>query len=136
MPATRASTSGNSRLVEALRFGHGECPLIVIARRVLRVYPGQLLQRAEGGGVIAGADAAPAYAEPVTAAVASPVDDSMDVAEPMDAGRDASGVDAARRRRHQGGKASRRGCGEPASAKKAAPEKAPAAKKRVAKASA
>ena len=51
---------GFAGLVEALRFGQREGLFRLDRDRqgVLRVYPGQLLQRAEGGGVMAGADAA------------------------------------------------------------------------------
>ena len=55
---------GFAGLVEALRFGQREGLFRLDRDRqgVLRVYPGQLLQRAEGGGAMAGADAAPSIA--------------------------------------------------------------------------
>ena len=61
---------GFAGLVEALRFGQREGLFRLDRDRqgVLRVYPGQLLQRAEGGGVMAGTDVAPAHREAVMAA--------------------------------------------------------------------
>ena len=111
---------------------------------VLRVYPGQLLQRAEGGGVMTGADAGPAHRDPIMAAAsapAAPVDEPLDVAEPIEytpaAASSVAGAAPA-----PAAKAAKRRVGaakKPAAAKKAAPKgrvaKAPAppARKRAAK---
>jgi hypothetical protein len=135
---------GFAGLVEALRFGQREGLFRLDRDRqgVLRVYPGQLLQRAEGGGAIGGADAPPAYREPMRAEIAAPAapaEEPMDVAEPIEAAPAAAsdGVDEApapKGSKRRGGAAKK-----PAAAKKAAPKarvaKAPAAagRKRVAK---
>ena len=78
---------GFAGLVEALRFGQREGLFRLDRDRqgVLRVYPGQLLQRAEG--VMTGADAGPAHRDPIMAAAtapAAPVDEPLDVAEPIE----------------------------------------------------
>ena len=126
---------GFAGLVEALRFGQREGLFRLDRDRqgVLRVYPGQLLQRAEGGGVMAGADAAPAHREPVMAAASRRrprrVDERMDVAEPIEdtpaaasSGAGEAPAPAAKAAKRRGGAAKK-----PAAAKKAAP-KARAAK--------
>ena len=129
---------GFAGLVEALRFGQREGLFRLDRDRqgVLRVYPGQLLQRAEGGGVMAGADGAPSHREPIMAAAAapaSPVDEPLDVAEPIEdtaaaasSGADEAPAPAAKAAKRRAGAAKK-----PAAAKKAAPKgraaKAPAA---------
>ena len=135
---------GFAGLVEALRFGQREGLFRLDRDRqgVLRVYPGQLLQRAEGGGVIAGADGAPSHREPLmasTAAAVSPVDESMDVAEPVEQTTVAasSGADEAPAPPAKAAKRRSGATKKPAAAKKAAPKgraaKAAAPKKRAAK---
>ena len=135
---------GFAGLVEALRFGQREGLFRLDRDRqgVLRVYPGQLLQRAEGGGVMAGTDVAPGASR-------------ADHGRRHGAGRDGRRADGRRRadRGHAGrgierdrsapapaAKAAKRRGGaakKPAAAKKAAPKgraaKAPAARKRAAK---
>jgi len=131
---------GFAGLVEALRFGQREGLFRLDRDRqgVLRVYPGQLLQRAEGGGAMAAADA-PAYHEPTITAIpapTAPVDEPIDVAEPIEAAAPSDAVEAAtpapKAAKRRGGAAKK-----PAAAKKAAPKaraaKAPAARKRTAK---
>ena len=135
---------GFAGLVEALRFGQREGLFRLDRDRqgVLRVYPGQLLQRAEGGGVMTGADAGPAHREPIMAAAsapAAPIDERLDVAEPIEdtpaaasSGAGETPAPAAKAAKRRGGAAKK-----PAAAKKAAPKgraaKAPAARKRTAK---
>ena len=135
---------GFAGLVEALRFGQREGLFRLDRDRqgVLRVYPGQLLQRAEGGGVMTGADAGPSHREPIMAAASAPsapMDDWLDVAEPIEdtpaaasSGAGETPAPAAKAAKRRGGAAKK-----PAAAKKAAPKaraaKAPAARKRTAK---
>ena len=134
---------GFAGLVEALRFGQREGLFRLDRDRqgVLRVYPGQLLQRAEGGGVMASADGAPSHREPVMAAAAapaSPVDEALG-AEPIEetaaaasSGAEEAPAPAAKAAKRRAGAAKK-----PAAAKKGAPKgrvaKAPAARKRTAK---
>jgi uncharacterized LabA/DUF88 family protein len=75
---------GFAGLVEALRFGQREGLFRLDRDRqgVLRVYPGQLLQRAEGGGAIGGVDVAPAQRDLPMAEAAAPAA-PIDVAEPI-----------------------------------------------------
>jgi len=79
---------GFAGLVEALRFGQREGLFRLDRDRqgVLRVYPGQLLQRAEGGLTGPGVDVAPAHREPVVDARASapPVEESLPFTEPIE----------------------------------------------------
>jgi hypothetical protein len=139
---------GFAGLVEALRFGQREGLFRLDRDRqgVLRVYPGQLLQRAEGSGAIGGADAAPSYREAAVTAYAAPapaVDESTDVAEAHE--NTAAPAASARAEEAEApapvAKATKR---RSAATKKAAPAKraaapkgraakAPAAKKRAAK---
>jgi uncharacterized LabA/DUF88 family protein len=127
---------GFAGLVEALRFGQREGLFRLDRDRqgVLRVYPGQLLQRAEGGLVGSGVDAAPAHREPVVDARASapieeplPFADTSEDAEPVTASEPEA--EAATLAPATAAKASRRRAPakKPAAAKKAAP-KARAAK--------
>jgi hypothetical protein len=79
---------GFAGLVEALRFGQREGLFRLDRDRqgVLRVYPGQLLQRAEGGGAMTGMDGGPAHREPEiidSPAPAPRAEEPMDVAEPI-----------------------------------------------------
>ena len=113
---------GFAGLVEALRFGQREGLFRLDRDRqgVLRVYPGQLLQRAEGGGAMAAADA-PAYHEPTITAIpapTAPVDEPIDVAEPIEAAAPSDAVEAAtpapKAAKRRGGAAKK-----PAAAKKA-----------------
>jgi hypothetical protein len=106
------------------------------------VYPGQLLQRAEG--VMTGADAGPAHRDPIMAAASAPaatMDQRLDVAEPIEdtpaaasSGAGEAPAPAAKAAKRRAGAAKK-----PAAAKKAAPKaraaKAPAApaRKRAAK---
>jgi hypothetical protein len=133
---------GFAGLVEALRFGQREGLFRLDRDRqgVLRVYPGQLLQRAEGGGVIAGTDVAPAYREPVVAAAAAPVDEALDVAEPIENTpvEEASGVagapaPAAKAAKRRGGAAKKPAAVTRKAAPKGRAAKAPAGRKRAAK---
>ena len=134
---------GFAGLVEALRFGQREGLFRLDRDRqgVLRVYPGPLLQQAEGGGVMRGTDGASAHREPSLAEAVVPVTvhQPMDVAEPIedmtaaDAGDTVvASAPAAKAAKRRGGAAKK-----PAAAKKAAPKgraaKAPAARKRAAK---
>jgi len=134
---------GFAGLVEALRFGQREGLFRLDRDRqgVLRVYPGQLLQRAEGGGVMASADGAPSHREPVMAAAAapaSPVDEALggepieETAAAASSGAEEAPAPAAKAAKRRAGAAKK-----PAAAKKGAPKgrvaKAPAARKRTAK---
>ena len=128
---------GFAGLVEALRFGQREGLFRLDRDRqgVLRVYPGELLQRAEGGGVMTGMDGGPAHHEPQiidSPAPAARAEEPMDVAEPIQdtpaaASSDAGDDEAAAPKGRSVAPARRR----TAAAKKAAPKaraaKAPAA---------
>ena len=133
---------GFAGLVEALRFGQREGLFRLDRDRqgVLRVYPGQLLQRADGGSLMPGVDVAPAHREPVAghtpapSAAEEPMDDA---AEPIEetapaAAIEAAAAPAAKASKRRGGAAKK-----PAAAKKAAPKaraaKAAPPKKRAAK---
>jgi hypothetical protein len=132
---------GFAGLVEALRFGQREGLFRLDRDRqgVLRVYPGQLLQRAEHAGGFASGDAAPVQRElPVEPAVA--VEEPIDAGEPADdaavvaASEPAADVEEAA----PAAKASKRRAAakKPAAKKAAAPRKAAKAaapKKRAAK---
>ena len=115
---------GFAGLVEALRFGQREGLFRLDRDRqgVLRVYPGQLLQRADGGSLMPGGDVAPAHREPVAghtpapSAAEEPMDDA---AEPIEetapaAAIEAAAAPAAKASKRRGGAAKK-----PAAAKKA-----------------
>ena len=135
---------GFAGLVEALRFGQREGLFRLDRDRqgVLRVYPGQLLQRAEGGGAMTGADAGPAHREPEivdSPAPAARAEEPMDVAEPIhdtpaaassDAGDDEAAAPKAKRR---GGAVKKAAARKAAPKARAAKAPAPAARKRIAK---
>jgi uncharacterized LabA/DUF88 family protein len=118
---------GFAGLVEALRFGQREGLFRLDRDRqgVLRVYPGQLLQRAEGSLVGPGVDVASAHREPVVDARASaPVDEPLPFAEPSD---DAEPMTAGEPAVETPAPAAKAG-------KRRAPAKKPAAKKAAPKA--
>jgi uncharacterized LabA/DUF88 family protein len=127
---------GFAGLVEALRYGQREGLFRLDRDRqgVLRVYPGQLLQRAEGG--VAGVDAAPAPQNPPMTEAAAP-EAPIDVAEPIEetAPVEASNAEAP----VPAAKAAKRrtGAAKKPAAKKAAPKaraaKAAAPRKRTAR---
>jgi uncharacterized LabA/DUF88 family protein len=133
---------GFAGLVEALRFGQREGLFRLDRDRqgVLRVYPGQLLQRAEGAGGVGGSEGAPVQrelpVEPVPAAR-----EPIEAGEPVDAGASvaASEPEGDVEASAPAAKGSRRRAAakKPAAKKAAAPKKAaakPAApKKRAAK---
>jgi uncharacterized LabA/DUF88 family protein len=125
---------GFAGLVEALRFGQREGLFRLDRDRqgVLRVYPGQLLQRAEGDLTGPGVDVAPAQREVAADTRASaPVEESLPFAEPSE---DAEPVTASEPEAEAPApaKASKRR----APAKKAAAAKKAAPKARAAKAAA
>ncbi len=136
---------GFAGLVEALRYGQREGLFRLDRDRqgVLRVYPGQLLQRMEGGGAIAGGDAGPAQSEPsVIEAEAPPASiggtEPIEETAPLTAGDRGIDVEV----EAPAAKASKRraGAAKKPAAKKAAPKaraaKAAAPRKRAAKKSA
>ena len=107
------------------------------------MYPGQLLQRAEG--VMTGADAGPAHRDPIMAAAstpAAPMDERLDVAEPIEdtpaaasSGAGEAPAPAAKAAKRRGGAAKKPAAAKKAAAPKARAAKAPAApaRKRAAK---
>jgi uncharacterized LabA/DUF88 family protein len=128
---------GFAGLVEALRFGQREGLFRLDRDRqgVLRVYPGQLLQRAEGGLVGPGVDVAPAHREPVVDATPSaPIDEPLPFADPGEDTEPVSAGNAETETAAPAAKPSRRRA--PAAKKPAAAAKKAAPKARAAKAAA
>jgi uncharacterized LabA/DUF88 family protein len=133
---------GFAGLVEALRFGQREGLFRLDRDRqgVLRVYPGQLLQRADGS-LMPGVDVAPAHREPAASYAAAPpaaVEEPEDVAEPIEEAAPIASIEdapapAAKAPKKRAGAAKKPAAAKKAAAPKARAAKAAAPKKRAAK---
>ena len=133
---------GFAGLVEALRFGQREGLFRLDRDRqgVLRVYPGQLLQRAENAGGVGGVDAPPVQRELPVEPVAAPgeptdmvdsIDDTTEVAVSEPASDVENAAPAAKGSRRRA--VAKRPAAKKAAAPRKAAAKAAAPKKRAAK---